>query len=70
MSDNPCDPKTRQEKKNKRGSTKEKQVYNKKHIRIYEACVMKRLHSSGLHKDSNISVNNDYTYNKKQVSFL
>lgn len=46
MSDTHCDPKTRQEKKNKRGFTKEKQVYNKKHIRMYEACVLKRLQSS------------------------
>ena len=29
MSDNPCDPKTRQEKKNNRGSTKEKKIITK-----------------------------------------
>jgi hypothetical protein len=40
MSDIHCDPKTRQEKKNKRGS-KEKQLYNQKHIRMKEILVSK-----------------------------
>jgi hypothetical protein len=38
MSDNYCEPKTRQEKKNKRGS-KEKVIYNQKHIRLREAMI-------------------------------
>jgi hypothetical protein len=41
MSDNYCDPKTRQEKKNKRGSAKEKVLYNQKHIRMREEMITK-----------------------------